>query len=165
MQKTLFLIIVCLAMLLSFAACGSDTTTADPTASTEAPAKPTDAPTAPTENTSAATTPPVPAVGPFDTENIVKISFYLCYGEGAGYDVPAEYMDEIIAWLATFTVGEDATGKLRPGVNWKHVEITYADGTVIKNGTDTVKIDGREYFWVKEKEPDCITGVILKRNP
>ena len=221
MHKKLFAILVCLGMLLSFAACGPDTTTtaapteptaapteptaapteptaapteptaapteptaapteptaapteptaapteptAAPTEPTAAPTEPTAAPTEPTENISAThpTAPPVSANGAFDTENIVRISFYLFYGAGVGGDVPAEYMEEVTAWLGTFTVGEEVSYPLRPGTNTMYVEIEYADGTVIKNGTDTIKIDETEYFLEKDKQPDCIAQILAQ---
>lgn len=176
MKKQLFLIVLCLAILLSFAACGlsgetqmpTDPTkptsaTVAPTQPTTVPTEPTTMPTDPTEHTSATSaTSPALENGVFDTKNIVRITFYLYYGMFEGSDVPEAYMDTVIAWLGTFTAGEEAEYPVRPGTNTRYVEIEYADGTVVKNGLDTVTVNGKEYHLKKAAEPDCITEIISK---
>ena len=43
----------------------------------------------------------------FNTKNIKRITFYAYYGNGKGSDVSAEHLDEIIAWLDSFTLDKE----------------------------------------------------------
>ncbi len=102
----------------------------------------------------------------FDTENIARITFYAYYGHGKGSDVPAENMAEITNWLSTFTV--DKNKKLEdivpPGTNTHYVEIEYLDGTVVKQGLDTISVDGVRYYLNHADAPDCFSEIISKTS-
>ena len=102
----------------------------------------------------------------FDTENIARITFYAYYGHGKGSDVPAENMAEITNWLSTFTV--DKNKKLEdivpPGTNTHYVEIEYLDGTVVKQGLDTISVDGVRYYLKHADAPDCFSEIISKTS-
>lgn len=102
----------------------------------------------------------------FDTENIARITFYAYYGHGKGSDVPAENMAEITNWLSTFTV--DKNKKLEdivpPGTNTCRVEIEYIDGTIVKQGLDTVSVDGVTYYLNHADAPDCFSEIISKTS-
>lgn len=102
----------------------------------------------------------------FDTENIARITFYAYYGHGKGSDVPAENMAEITNWLSTFTV--DKNKKLEdivpPGTNTYRVEIEYIDGTIVKQGLDTISVDGVTYYLKHADAPDCFSEIISKTS-
>ena len=102
----------------------------------------------------------------FDTENIARITFYAYYGHGKGSDVPAENMAEITNWLSTFTV--DKNKKLEdivpPGTNTHYVEIEYIDGTVLKQGLDTISVDSVTYYLNHADAPDCFSEIISKTS-
>ena len=102
----------------------------------------------------------------FDTENIARITFYAYYGQGKGSDVPAENMAEITNWLSTFTV--DKNKKLEdivpPGTNTYRVEIEYIDGTIVKQGLDTISVDGVTYYLKHADAPDCFSEIISKTS-
>ena len=97
----------------------------------------------------------------FKTENIKRITFYGYYGSGKASEVPSENMAEIINWLGSFTVDKMVTDQL-DGINTHVVEIEYNDGTIIKNGIDTISIDGVQYHIKRDKEPDCYYDIISK---
>ena len=107
MLKKFLIAIMCVAILLSFVACSKDASH---------PSKPTE------EKTSV-----------FKTEDIIRITFYAYYGGGKGSDVPAEHLDEIVAWLNSFKI--DSNRKVPevvpPGTNTIHVEIAYSDGSIV----------------------------------
>ena len=98
----------------------------------------------------------------FDTKNVKRITFYAYYGNGKGSDVPAEYFDEIITWLDSFTIDEEAPEILPPGTNTVNVEIEYLDGTVVKNGLDTITVDGITYYIKGDTAPECYNEIISK---
>ncbi len=100
----------------------------------------------------------------FNTENITRIILYAYYGQGTGSQVPSENMTEIINWLGSFTVGEKAPEMLEPGTNTYNVEITYSDGTVIKEGLDVIVIDGTPYYTNSSNYPDCFMDIISKTS-
>ena len=100
----------------------------------------------------------------FDTENIARITFYAYYGYGKGSDVPAENMAEITKWLGTFNVGKKAEGTPPPGTNTYRVEIEYIDGTIVKQGLDTVSVDGVTYYLNHADAPDCFSEIISKTS-
>lgn len=163
-------------------------TTAQPTKptteATEAPTQPTEAPTqetkTPTKPTETPTTPSVPPTDPptepvptenntdsqtsaiFSTKNVKRITLYAYYGAGKGSDVPAENLDEIIAWLNSFAIDEEAPEILPPGTNTIHVEIEYSDGTITKQGTDITIIDGVTYYLSSDSPPDCYEKILSK---
>ena len=106
---------------------------------------------------------PIEQVGTvFDIENIIWISFYGYYGNGTASDVPSEYMTEAIKWLNTFQLGEKASEPLPPGTNTYHVEIVYADGTVVESGLDVIEVDGTLYNVTHDTIPDCILEVMTQ---
>ena len=101
----------------------------------------------------------------FSTENISKITFYAYYGQGKGSVVPAENMTEMINWLNSITIARDATDEdVLLGTNTYHVEIEYADGTIIKEGLDVIVVDGTRYLLQKDKYPDCFAEIISKTS-
>lgn len=100
--------------------------------------------------------------GIFNTKNIKRITFYAYYGNGKGSDVPAEHLDEIIAWLNSFTLDKEVPELLPPGTNTIHVEIEYFDGTIVKRGLDTATVDGITYYIKGDTAPECYEEIISK---
>jgi len=98
----------------------------------------------------------------FQTDNAVRITFYGYYGGGKGSDVPVDNMVEIINWLSSFSLGEKAPEILPPGTNTYYVEIEYSDGTVVKNGLDTIVIAGVAYQLESDQKPLCYKEIISK---
>jgi len=97
----------------------------------------------------------------FENENIIRITFSTTHlSDGNGIDVPSEYMAEITTWLGSFTIDEKADKALAPGSNSASVEIEYVDGTVIKNGLSTTKVDGVTYYMKSENAPDCYLEIL-----
>ena len=188
MYKKFIIAIMCIAMLLSLAACSKETArqtdgtsnqaetsptidtspTDDPTSPTDDPNEPTEDPTIPTDDPTFPTDDPnEPVEGPkavFRTEDIIRITFYAYYGDGTGSDVPTENMSVITAWLGSFTVGEKAPDLLPPDTNTYFVEIEYADGTVVKEGLDVIVIDDTLYLLDNDTYPDCFKEIISKSN-
>ena len=108
----------------------------------------------------------IPDVVVFDTENIKRITFYAYYGAGIGSDVPAENMEEMKAWLGTFTLDKKFKQSEPPagGINTHQVEIEYLDGTIIKQGLDTVAVDGTVYWMKHSGRPTCFYDIISKTS-
>lgn len=102
--------------------------------------------------------------GVFNTENIKRITFYAYYGYGRGSDVPAEHLDEIIAWLASFDVDTDRElpTVIPPGTNSIHVEIEYFDGSIVKQGMDTTVVGGVTCYISGKAAPQCYDEIISK---
>lgn len=99
----------------------------------------------------------------FSTEKVSRVTFYGYYGEGEGMDVSADDMAEIVAWLGTFTLGEAVDGDvLAPGTNTYYVEIEYADGAIVKNGLDVIKVYGTSYYLDSDIPPDCFMDIIYE---
>ena len=98
----------------------------------------------------------------FDTKNVKRITFYAYYGNGKGSDVPAEHLNEIINWLDSFTIDEEAPELVPPGTNTINVEIEYMDGTVVKKGLDTTTVDGITYYIKGDTAPECYNEIISK---
>ena len=96
----------------------------------------------------------------FETENIARITFYTLPSGGKGFEVPSEYMAEITTWLGSFTIDEKANKTLAPGSNSVSVEIEYADGTVVKNGLSTTKVDGVTYYMKHDNAPECYFAIL-----
>lgn len=104
-----------------------------------------------------------PTESVFNTENIVRITFYSYYGKGNGSDVPSAYMTEIINWLDSFTIEKEVDSAL-DGTNTYYVEIEYSDGTVIKEGLDLIVVDGTAYYIKGDKQPECFMEIISKES-
>ena len=98
----------------------------------------------------------------FVTKNIKRITFYAHYGNGKGSDVPEEHLNEIITWLDSFTLGEEAPELVAPGTNTINVEIEYIDRTVVKKGLDTTSVDGITYYIKGDTAPECFNEIISK---
>ena len=99
----------------------------------------------------------------FNTENVVRITFYSYYGQGKGSDVPAENMTEIKKWLDSFTIDKKVDDALN-GINTHHVEIEYSNGNVIKSGLDLIVVDGTAYYIKGDKQPNCFEEIISKTS-
>ena len=100
----------------------------------------------------------------FDTKNIKRITFYAYYGNGKGSDVPAEHLNEIITWLDSFTIDEEASELVPPGTNTINVEIEYMDRTVVKKGLDTTTVDGITYYIKGDTAPECYEEIVSKTS-
>ena len=102
--------------------------------------------------------------GVFNTENIKRITFYAYYGYGRGSDVPAEHLDEITAWLASFDIDTDreVPDVIPPGTNSIHVEIEYSDGSIVKQGMDTATAGGATYYISGNAAPQCYYEIMSK---
>ena len=100
----------------------------------------------------------------FKTDNISRITFYAYYGAGIGSEVPAEHMAEIVDWLGSFRAGRTVFGMIPPGTNTVYVEIEYTDGTVVKQGLDTVEILWNVYYTKYPGRPDCLEEILSKTS-
>ena len=98
----------------------------------------------------------------FNTKNIKRITFYAYYGNGKGSDVPAKHLDEMIAWLDSFTLDKEVPELLPPGTNTIHVEIEYFDGTIVKRGLDTATVGGITYYKKGDTAPECYEEIVSK---
>ena len=96
----------------------------------------------------------------FETENIARITFYTLPSGGKGFEVPSEYMAEITTWLGSFTIDEKANKNLAPGSNSVSVEIEYVDGTIVKNGLSTTKVEGVNYYMKHDDAPECYFTIL-----
>ena len=147
MLKKLFSIVLSVAMLLCLIACDAN--------NGENPSEPSNQPT---ENISWDT---LGKEGVFNTKGVSGITLYRFYGGGTGSKVPTEYMVEIITWLNTFEIGNVIEEEiLPPGTNTNYVEITYQDGTVFRNGWDTIEIDGVLYELKRGEAPECFSKIL-----
>lgn len=107
----------------------------------------------------------LPAGPVFDTENVVRITFYAYYGGGKGSEVPAENMAEIKEWLDSFAFDRVATDDdVLAGTNTRCVEIEYTNGTVVKEGLDVILIGDTRYLLKKDQYPDCFLDIISKTS-
>jgi len=102
----------------------------------------------------------------FQTGGINRITFYRYSGYGKGSDVPENNMQEIINWLATFTVGEKVPDEPVDGDNFIYVEIGYKDGTIVKVPLDTVTVNGVQYYTDNGQTPtpDCFVEILLRTS-
>ena len=91
----------------------------------------------------------------FQTQNIKSITLYRLPDQPDGIEVPSEHIEEITAWLGTFTVSKKVEDALC-GVNMFTFKIEYSDGSVVTSGTDTTTINGVIYHTNKGRQPDCI---------
>lgn len=144
-MKRILSAFLCGIMLLCLAACGE---------STNSNTQPNDS--AKQSDTSNQET------GIFNTKNIKRITFYAYYGNGKGSDVPAEHLDEMIAWLDSFTLDKEVPELLPPGTNTIHVEIEYFDGTIVKRGLDTATVGGITYYIKGDTAPECYEEIVSK---
>jgi hypothetical protein len=102
----------------------------------------------------------------FDTENIVRITFYAYGGSGTGSDVPSGEMEEYIAWLGSFHAGKMIPDQLPPpGTNTVQVEIAYAEGTVVKHGLDTTVIHDVVYYLDGDPAPESFNEILSRASP
>lgn len=102
-----------------------------------------------------------PRVPVYQTENITRITFHAHRPPFGEYQVPDEYMEEIIAWLDTFEIAQ----KMNPidipaGANGVAVEIEYTDGTVVYQGLDYPTIDGIDYRVRHDDKPTCFDEIL-----
>ena len=95
----------------------------------------------------------------FKTQNIKRITLFFRPVNMEGVEVPREHMDEITAWIGSFTVGEKAKDFVC-GQNTRSFRIEYADGTVVTNGTDTITINGVIYKMKKAPTPECFFALL-----
>ena len=98
----------------------------------------------------------------FDTDHVTKITFYAYSGSGIGSDVPPENMAEILQWLDSFRVGRKAPALPPPGTDTICVEIAYSDGTVIRQGLDTVEIGWFLYYTDQPEPPACFQDILAR---
>ena len=146
-MKKFLTVFVCGIMLLCFAACDKNTNSN----------------IQPTESTNQNDT-HNQATAIFNTKNIKRITFYAYYGNGKGSDVPAEHLDEMIAWLDSFTLDKEVPELLPPGTNTINVEIEYFDGTIVKKGLDTTTVDGITYYIKGDNAPECYEEIISRTS-
>lgn len=167
-MKKILTVFLCGIILLCFAACGKNTNTnAQPAESTNQNETISSEDTADSTETSESTNhndTNNQATPVFNTKNIKRITFYAYYGGGKGSAVPAEHLDEIITWLGSFTIDQEASELLSPGTNTIHVEIEYSDGTVVKTGLDTATVDGITYYIKGNTAPECYEEIISKTS-
>ena len=100
----------------------------------------------------------------FKTDNISRITFYAYCGAGIGSEVPTEHMAEIVDWLGSFRAGRTVFGRIPPGTNTVYVEIEYTDGTVVKQGLDTVEILWNVYYTKSQGSPACFDEIMSKTS-
>ncbi|MBE6662357.1 MAG: hypothetical protein E7606_03635 [Ruminococcaceae bacterium] len=103
---------------------------------------------------------PLPTMDVFHTENIVRITFFGYYGEGTPVEVPSENMEEIIAWLDSFTLEEEILEDVVPGNNTWCVEIEYSDGAFVKQGLSSIKVGDTGYYLDYDQPPECFKKLI-----
>ncbi len=88
----------------------------------------------------------------FDTENITKITIYR--HSSNELVIPEMYFEDMIQWLDTFTVGDEAKFPTPPGTNTFSLTVEYADKDPIHNGFDSIEIDGIIFEIDSPPEPD-----------
>ena len=96
----------------------------------------------------------------FETEEIVRITFYKAPTGNQGYEVPSEHMEEITAWLGSFTIGAKLVGEQPAGLNYETVKIEYADGSIVETGLDVEVIDGVTYYTERGETPECYNEIL-----
>ena len=149
MFKNFSIVIMCIVLLLSFAACDKEKIDQNNSEINQTDHSPT--------NDSA-------KEFVFKTKDINRITFYAYYGTGNGSNVPAEHLDEMIAWLDSFTLDKEVPELLPPGTNTIHVEIEYLDGTIVKRGLDTATVDGITYYIKGDTAPECYEEIVSKTS-
>ena len=111
-------------------------------------------------NNSIDTTKPI-----FETDNISKITLFAVPNHADGVVVPSEYMDEITAWIGTFTVDKEAGDVLDPGTDTFSFRLEYSDGTIVESGVNTTTIDGITYYTKQEQTPECFNTLFAESDP
>lgn len=101
----------------------------------------------------------------FETDNISKITLFAVPNHTGGVVVPSEYMDEITAWIGTFTVDKEAGDILDPGTNTFSFRLEYSDGTIVESGVNTTTIDGITYYMQQERTPECFDSLFAENEP
>ena len=101
----------------------------------------------------------------FETENICKITLFAVPNHADGVVVPSEYMDEITAWIGTFTIDKEAGDILDPGTNTFSFRLEYSDGTIVESGVNTTTIDGITYYMKQERTPECFNALFTGGKP
>ena len=102
-----------------------------------------------------------PRVPVYQTENITRITFCEHRPPFGEYQVPAEHMQEITAWLGTFQVLHKVDPiDIPAGANSITVEIEYADGRVVHYGIDNPTIDDTTYRVRFDDYPACYFEII-----
>lgn len=96
----------------------------------------------------------------FETENIMHITFYKARTGDHAYEVPSENMEEITAWLGTFTIGPKLIGEQPAGLNSTSVKIEYEDGTVLETCLDTETIADVIYYTECGERPECYYEIL-----
>lgn len=149
MFKNFSIVIMCIVLLLSFAACDKEKIDQNNSEINQTDHSPT--------NDSA-------KEFVFKTKDINRITFYAYYGAENGSNVPAEHLDEIVAWLDSFEIDSDkrVPEEFPPGTNTINVEIEYSDGSVVKQGLDTTVINGVTYYISGDLPPECYNEIISK---
>jgi hypothetical protein len=106
-----------------------------------------------------------PNVPVFQTENITRITFHTHRPPFGEYEVPAEYMGEITAWLDSFEILSKADPiDIPAGANGVAVEVEYTDGTVIYHGLDYPTIDDVTYRVRHDDYPACFDKILEINN-
>ena len=90
----------------------------------------------------------------FETENIQSITLFCVPNHTDGIEVPGEYMEEMTAWIGTFTLDKEAGERLDPGTNTISFRLEYSDGTIVESGVNTTTIDGVTYYMKQERAPE-----------
>lgn len=101
----------------------------------------------------------------FKTEGISRIILFAVPNHTDGIVVPSEYMDEITAWIGTFTVDKESGDILEPGANTFSFRLEYADGTIVESGVNTTTIDGVTYYMKQERTPECFDALFAEADP
>ena len=73
----------------------------------------------------------------FETENIQRITLFCVPNHTGSIEVPGEYMEEMTAWISTFTLDKEAGERLDPGTNTISFRLEYSDGTIVESGVNT----------------------------
>lgn len=101
----------------------------------------------------------------FETEKISRITLFAVPNHADGIVVPSEYMDEITAWIGTFTIYKEAGDLLDPGTNTFSFRLEYSDGTIVESGVNTTIIDGTTYYMKQERAPECFDALFAEDKP
>ena len=105
----------------------------------------------------------------FKTEDIVSVTFYHDSSGDKPYPVPEEDLPEIVAWLGTFRTAQkvrffNGYPELAAGTNSFWVEITYADGQVLKTVMDTATVEGVLYHTTDAGTPESFNRLFLDED-
>ena len=95
----------------------------------------------------------------FETTGIAGITFFCVPNHTDGVEVPAGNLDEISAWIGTFTIDKEAGDILDPGTNTFSFQIEYKDGTIVESGLNTTTINEFSYCLKYENPPECFNAL------